>query len=46
MEFTDDNDSEAWASDMFLLIRNNLTYPNSDLTCYQYGGLDYNVSMP
>ncbi len=46
MEFTDDGDTEAWANDMFLLIKNNLTYPNEGFTCYQYGGLDYNVSVP
>ena len=46
MEFSNDGDTEAWANNMFLLIKNNLTYPNEDFTCYQYGGLDYNVSEP
>ena len=31
---------------MFLLIKNNMTYPaeDDDFICYQYGGYDYNVS--
>lgn len=43
LTFTSDGDTEAWANDMFLLIKNNYTYPNSNFICYQYGGYDYNA---
>ena len=44
MAFRNQGSNEASLNDMFLLIRNNVAFPSSDLVCYQYGGYDYAVS--